>query len=449
MAEFSKYKAYGIGRLFQHNNRQQNDGVQHSNESIDNERTVLNYHFKKGSPELVNNRLSEVFKMKREDAIVLGEIIVTLPHDVKPEDERDFFQSVYDFYCKDFGEENVMNAVVHKDENSPHIHLDFIPVVKGTPEITSSKIRVPLEEWQRTHNGEMPTERVCCKELMSKEYLSQMHFRLAEYVANYLGYEVSIINGATDRGNHSILTLKNNSLQKKIEELENKYKALTKEIGAIVTSLQRYGIDKDNIGIYPLLQKIEDLTNQNQVLKDIITRQGYKWTHEDIERIQSKKYVPAKSARVNFFEGSLVHADIESNAVVVIELSNNIKRPSPQEEMIIGNIDLEMQARFVSAAEGNVISRQSRKDDKIYVFIKTDNKQQTMENLFQLEKVLQDLYAKEGERKRKLYMDRMETDEYDLARSILEKNEIEANYFSSKQILDKIKSNSKEASKEL
>ena len=72
-----------------------------------------------------------------------------------------------------------------------------------------------------------------------------------------------------------------------------------------------------------------------------------------------------------------------------------------------------------------------------------------MENLFQLEKVLQDLYSKEGERKRKLYMDRMETDEYDLARSILEKNEIEANYFSSKQILDKIKSNSKEASKEL
>lgn len=449
MAEFSKYKAYSIGRLFQHNNRKQDDGVEHSNESIDNERTKLNYHFKKGVPEDVSKRLSEVFMMKRSDAIVMGEIIVTLPHDVRPQDERDFFQAVYEFYCNDFGEENIVNAVVHKDENSPHIHLDFVPVVKGTPEITSSKIRIPLEEWQRTHNGQMPTERVCCKDLMTKEYLSQMHFRLADFVNDFLGYEVSIINGATDKGNHSILSLKNDRLKNENEELERKIKSLQRELASMVQTAQRYGIDNENIGLYPLLQQIEDLSHQNQVLKDIITRQGYKWTNDDITKMKEKKYVPAKSAKVNFYEGSLVHADIESNAIVVFELGNNIKRPSPQQEMIENGMDLEMQAKFVSAAESTVLSRQSRSDDKIYIFIKTDNKEQTMETLFKFEKLLQEMFEKESNRKRKLYMDRMETDEYDLARSILIKNEIEANYYSSKRTLDKIKSNNKEASKEL
>ena len=137
MAEFSKYGAMSVGRLFLHNNRKSDDGVTHSNESIDTERTIYNYHLKRGSVSDVQKRLDEVFSQKRSNATVLGEIIVTLPQNVKAADERDFFQAVYDFYAQDFGEENIVNAVVHKDEKTPHLHLDFIPVVKmnGEPEM--------------------------------------------------------------------------------------------------------------------------------------------------------------------------------------------------------------------------------------------------------------------------------------------------------------------------
>ena len=47
MAEFSKYHYHSVGSLFLHNNREQDDGVVHSNKEIDNSRTYLNYHFKK------------------------------------------------------------------------------------------------------------------------------------------------------------------------------------------------------------------------------------------------------------------------------------------------------------------------------------------------------------------------------------------------------------------
>ena len=41
MAEISKYKAHAVGRLFLHNLRKEDDGVTHSNEYIDPERTHL------------------------------------------------------------------------------------------------------------------------------------------------------------------------------------------------------------------------------------------------------------------------------------------------------------------------------------------------------------------------------------------------------------------------
>ena len=170
MAEFSKYKAFSVGRLFLHNNRRKDDGVEHSNESIDNTRTIYNYHLKTGTVEDVRRRLSEIYVGKqRSDAVVLGEMIVTLPHNVKKEDERDFFQAVYDFYAQDFGEENIINAVVHKDEIQPHIHLDFVPVLYGEYKVSASNRgeRKYYNDWVSAHNGEFPTERLCCKELIN------------------------------------------------------------------------------------------------------------------------------------------------------------------------------------------------------------------------------------------------------------------------------------------
>lgn len=44
---------------------------------------------------------------------------------------RAFFQDAYDFVknYKNLGEENIISAVVHMDEKTPHVHLVFIPVV--------------------------------------------------------------------------------------------------------------------------------------------------------------------------------------------------------------------------------------------------------------------------------------------------------------------------------
>ena len=47
------------------------------------------------------------------------------------EETKRYFKTAYDFVCeyKDLGEQNILSAVVHMDEETPHMHLVFIPVV--------------------------------------------------------------------------------------------------------------------------------------------------------------------------------------------------------------------------------------------------------------------------------------------------------------------------------
>lgn len=442
MAEFSKYQASGVGRLFLHNNRTKGDGVQHSNDTIDDSKTFYNYHLKKGEVSDVQKRLNEVFSQGRSNAVVLGEMIVTLPKSVKKEDERDFFQLVYDFYAEDIGEENIINAVVHKDETTPHLHLDFVPVVKmeAPPQNRSTQ----YAEWKAKHNGEEPKEKLCCRDFSTRSYLRSMHKRLDAYVTENLGYETGIINGATANGNRTVLSLKAENLKKDIEKMEYQKKHLASEIQSMLTLAKNYGIEKNDVGLFPMMQKIADLEQQNAVLRSIITRQGYSWKREDLEAMQAKKYVPANSVPVNVYDGSLVDADIEKNAVIVIELPDKIPRPLPQKKFIESDGDLERQTKFVQSSDKQVLCRQSRTSERIYLFVKTDSPKQTIENILLMEKQLRELDLKG----RKLYMDRFDSDTYDIARSMLMKNEIESLYFTGVEDAQKEKGSERQTVKE-
>ena len=46
------------------------------------------------------------------------------------EGSRNFFQSATDFFCERYGADNVINATVHMDEATPHMHLGLVPVTQ-------------------------------------------------------------------------------------------------------------------------------------------------------------------------------------------------------------------------------------------------------------------------------------------------------------------------------
>ena len=439
MASFAKFKADSVGGLFKHNNRTGSDIV-HDNEEIDISRTMYNYFIKRGSPEDVTQRLGEIFDTGRKDRVVLAEMVVTLPKNVPREDEKAFFRCVYDFYCNDFGERNVINAVVHKDERNPHIHLDLIPVVTGEINF-ERRCSLQLEQYKQQHAERVEElggkiERLCCDEAISREYLRSMHSRLSNYVEQEMGYTCDVLNGATTNGNKKVLELKVETLQQKNKELAQEREILQKEVEVILSIAKENGLASDDIGLLPLVERIADLSNQNNIYKNIINANRYPYSATELQQLKDKRYFPSMLSKVNVYDGNLMSREIDANAIVVIELYNRIERPLPQKYFIDTDSDLQNRIRLSSRmSNGAIVSAySSRTTNRTYILIKADDTKETLVSLYELQELLR---KNEKEWKdRQIYMEKMEYDEYNFARSVLIKSQYQATYYTGNNTSD-------------
>ena len=171
---------------------------------------------------------------------------------------------------------------------------------------------------------------------------------------------------------------------------------------------------------------------------EVLTRNGCSYSPNELK---PKNYIPAKSTPLNVYEGSLVDEQLTSNAVVVIELPKH-KDNSPQQKYINEDFDLRQMITFAKNSDDEVRVKRSRTSDKVFVIIKTDDDvKKTITNLIVMEQMLKEI---EDIRSRKIYMDRIESDRYDLARSILTSNNFQAAYFEKKSTIDKMLEEEKE-----
>lgn len=155
MAHIAKYKASAVGKLCAHYNRWQGiDNPNISRENIDKSRTHLNYALGvyekngkrfigkvrgsaswatvKGRIDAVNARAkAEGKRATRKDAVVMADMVVTLPPNVPPEDAYKFFWNSYQYIADRVGRGNLMGGYVHMDETTPHMHVPFTPILDG------------------------------------------------------------------------------------------------------------------------------------------------------------------------------------------------------------------------------------------------------------------------------------------------------------------------------
>ena len=155
MAHIAKYKASAVGKLCAHYNRWQgSDNPNVSRENIDKSRTHLNYTLGvyekdgkrfigkvrgsaswatvKGRIDAVNARAkAEGKRATRKDAVVMADMVVTLPPNVPPEDAYKFFWNSYQYIADRVGRGNLMGGYVHMDETTPHMHVPFTPILDG------------------------------------------------------------------------------------------------------------------------------------------------------------------------------------------------------------------------------------------------------------------------------------------------------------------------------
>lgn len=148
----------------------------YANQDIDQTRTHLNYAiFARDDPAaFVQSKIDEVdVKPKGGDKAtnVISDWVITLPKNpALIGREREFFQTAYDHMLKTVPEKLIVGAWVHMDENQPHMHFCFCPMVH-TAVMTNDKSRPLLDaqgQVKRDKKGTPRYERVQVRDAAGK-----------------------------------------------------------------------------------------------------------------------------------------------------------------------------------------------------------------------------------------------------------------------------------------
>ena len=191
MAHLEKYKASSVGHMLAHYRR---DPSSLGRENIDPERVGMDYTLGvdpadglvkpmegvepnwatvEGRIERVNERAkAEGKRAVRKDAVVMADVVVTLPENVREGDEGAFFGWTYCFLADRIGSENMLGGFVHRDEvradGSPvrdHMHAPFTPILDG---------------------------RFNFKKMCPRTFYQGLHKDLGDYLEQHLGYRPEI-----------------------------------------------------------------------------------------------------------------------------------------------------------------------------------------------------------------------------------------------------------------
>lgn len=158
---FAKRKGGAAKAIAAHNERTKEAYA--SNPDIDKSRTVQNYHLiapRWSYGQEIRHRISMAGCRVRKDSVKFVDTLVT----VSPEFARvheaempEYFNRAFGFLKERIGEENIISAVVHMDEKTPHLHLCFTPITKdgrlSAKEILGN--RVQLSRWQDEFHAHM------------------------------------------------------------------------------------------------------------------------------------------------------------------------------------------------------------------------------------------------------------------------------------------------------
>ena len=132
-----KFKKEAIRGIQSHNRRERES---RSNPDIDYDRSSANYELHESAStnytEAIQRRIDalQLAKAVRKDAVRMCGLIVTSDsaffQSLSPEDTRRFFEESKAFLAEFVGAENVVSAMVHMDEKTPHMHFFHVPVTQ-------------------------------------------------------------------------------------------------------------------------------------------------------------------------------------------------------------------------------------------------------------------------------------------------------------------------------
>ena len=163
-----KYKRADVVGIERENERDENYKST-KNPQIDKSKTYLNYHtmpYEKKYLSFIDERIKRLSPKRKikDDAVLITSFILGSDKEffdrITAEQQKQFFADCAEFFSERYGKENVISAVVHLDESTPHLHFNLMPVTGG---------------------------RLCAKELFDRAALRKLQTNFYEVVGKKYG----------------------------------------------------------------------------------------------------------------------------------------------------------------------------------------------------------------------------------------------------------------------
>ena len=122
------------------NENERDETYQAVNPQIDFTRTRNNYNIikrQRSYTQFINDKIEalDLPTKVRKDAVLMCSFVVGSNREffgrLSPNEQQQFFVDCTRFFAERYGEENIISAVVHLDETTPHLHLNLIPIANG------------------------------------------------------------------------------------------------------------------------------------------------------------------------------------------------------------------------------------------------------------------------------------------------------------------------------
>ena len=131
---FAKHKGGASKALSAHHERTKDNYA--SNPNIDLSRTAQNFHLvtpRWSYEQEIKHRIQTAGCRVRKDSVKFVDTLVTVSPEFAKAHEAEmpeYFRRAFDFLKMRVGEDNIISAVVHMDEKTPHMHLCFVPLTR-------------------------------------------------------------------------------------------------------------------------------------------------------------------------------------------------------------------------------------------------------------------------------------------------------------------------------
>ena len=262
-----KFKMNDVKGIQIHNQRESPNS---KNLDIDRERTAQNYDLRNPEPVNYNHKVKEIIKdgytidkAIRKDAVVMTGTLVTSDKEffskLSLAEQKKYFQDAYDYLKERYGQKNIVAAVVHLDEKTPHMHVISVPI---------------------TEDG-----RLSAKTLFDRKALRELQNELPKLLQDN-GFEVKRGEPGSDKTHVSPADFK----KQEIRDLENEIKGLQDKAIAHQNNLKvlQGGLDRFNVLKFTL-----DRVDQIEGQAGLLNRGKVSITKEDFEALKdmAKKHL--------------------------------------------------------------------------------------------------------------------------------------------------------------